>query len=311
MKKFRALLRLIRVHQWIKNLSLFASIIFTGKLFLNQYFILSDYFVLTVLGFFVFCILSSASYIFNDLVDVELDRKHPQKKLRPIASGIISIDEAKILFVVLAAAGLYGAFLLKPGFFFISLLFFTIHIAYTLKLKQFALWDIVSIASSFMIRIFAGEVLTGLHIPIMLTFSVIFISLFIASCKRRSELVLVGDKSRPALEHYRARLLDFYNSTFATGAIITYALFTFESAPVTFNPLIQDFLFYVFPAALGRKWLMVTTLPLVLIGVMRYAQLIYEGKMGEAPERILTSDKTLVAIVGLWGFSVILFTYIL
>jgi 4-hydroxybenzoate polyprenyltransferase len=313
MKNLRAVIRLIRVHQWIKNLSLYASIIFTGKLFESHYPLpqLSDYFWITTLGFFVFCFLSSASYIFNDIVDVELDRKHPTKRLRPIASGQLSIQTGRILFTILAATGLFGAFLLKPGFFLISLIFFGIHISYTLWLKRFALWDILCIASSFMIRIFAGQVLTGLHIPIMLTFSVIFISLFIASCKRRSELVKIGNVSRPALEHYRAQLLDFYNSTFATGAIITYALFTFEAAPVQFNPLIYDFLFYVFPAALGRKWLMVTTLPLVIIGVMRYAQLIYERKMGEAPERIVTSDRTLIVTVGLWGLSVILFTYVL
>lgn len=311
MKKLFAILKLVRVHQWIKNLSLFASVIFTGKLFRNQYFTFSEFFELTILGFLVFCALSSASYIFNDIMDTSLDQKHPQKKLRPIASGAVTRTEAIILFVLFAAIGLYGAFLLKTSFFLISLLFFSIHIVYTLWLKRFALWDIVSIASSFMLRIFAGEVLTGLHIPIMLTFSVIFVSLFIASCKRRSELIKIGNQSRPALEHYRAQLLDFYNSTFATGTIITYALFTFEAEPVQFNPLIHDFLFYVFPAALGRKWLMVTTLPLIILGIMRYAQLIYERELGEAPERIVTSDKTLITIVGLWGISVILFTYIL
>lgn len=317
MSKVRAIIYLIRVHQWIKNLSLYASIIFSGKLFDLSYGlpmgmpVLSEYFWLTTLGFIVFCLLSSASYVFNDINDIELDRKHPTKRYRPLASGKVTLNEARTLFIVLAVAGLLGAFLLKPGFFLISLIFFAIHISYTLWLKRFALWDILCIASSFMIRIFAGEVLTGLHIPIMLTFSVIFISLFIASCKRRSELVRVGNASRPALEQYRAQLLDFYNSTFATGTIITYALFSFEAEPIQFNSLIHDFLFYVFPAALGRKWLMVTTLPLVIIGIMRYAQLIYEGKMGEAPERIVTHDKTLIVTVGLWGLGVVLFTYVL
>lgn len=316
MNKLHAIIHLVRVHQWIKNLSLYASIIFTGRLFELTYAplgvpVLSSYFWLTTLGFFVFCLLSSASYVFNDITDVELDRKHPTKRLRPIASGVVTMQEARILFVILAVMGLVGAFLLKPSFFIICLVFFGIHIIYTMWLKRHALWDILCIASSFMLRIFAGEVLTGLHIPIMLTFSVIFISLFIASCKRRSELVKSGTVSRPALEGYRAQLLDFYNSTFATGTIITYALFSFEAEPIQFNPLIHDFLFYVFPAALGRKWLMVTTLPLVIIGIMRYAQLIYERKMGEAPERIVTHDKTLVITVALWGLSVILFTYVL
>lgn len=311
MKQIISLLNLIRVHQWIKNLSIYAPIIFTGKLLRPDSLTVTPHFFLATQGFFVLCALSSASYIFNDLHDAPLDRKHPQKHTRPIANGELSPTVAWVLFGLLTCGGLYYAFLLSFGFFFMCLIFFTIHITYTLWLKKYALWDILSIATSFMLRISAGEVLTGYHIPIMLTFCVIFLSLFIASCKRRSELIKVGEKTRPALEHYRAQLLDFYNSTFATGAIITYALFTFQAEPVNFNPLIQEFLEYVFPAALGRKWLMVTTLPLIIIGIMRYAQLIYERELGEAPERIVTSDKTLIAAVGLWGLSVILFMYVL
>jgi decaprenyl-phosphate phosphoribosyltransferase len=311
MKQILSLFHLIRIHQWIKNLSLFAAVIFTGNLFDTNSFALSEYFFITIQGFFVFCALSSASYVFNDLTDAPLDKKHPTKHKRPIASGLISPQVAWVVCIALTVGGLYSAALLGLGFFLVSIVFYTIHIAYTLWLKQYALWDIMAIATSFMLRIFAGEVLTGFHIPIMLTFCVIFLSLFIASCKRRSELIKVGNTSRPALEHYRAQLLDFYNSTFATGAIITYALFTFQAEPVNFNPLIHDFLEYVFPAALGRKWLMVTTLPLIIVGIMRYAQLIYEREMGEAPERIVTSDKTLIATVALWGLSVVLFTYIL
>lgn len=305
MKKFTIILHTIRALQWIKNLSLFAPIIFTGHL-LEPFF-----FIQTIYGFLVFCALSSASYIFNDIRDLPLDIKHPQKKHRPIASGQISIPEAKVLFVILAGAGLFGAWSLSNAFFLTSLLFFSIHIAYSLALKQHSLLDILSIASSFLLRVFAGEVLTGLHIPIWLTFSVIFLSLFIASCKRRSELLTVGKTTRPALEHYRAQLLDFYNSTFATGAIIAYAMFTFQAASPSFNPVISEFLEFVFPAALGRKWLMVSTLPLIIVGIMRYAQLIYEKELGEAPERLVTSDKFLVITVGLWGLSVILFIYIL
>lgn len=305
MKTVITLLHLIRVHQWIKNLSLYASIIFTGNLFKL------DFLSIATIGFFIFCILSSASYVFNDLVDAPLDRKHPKKKFRPIASGEVTRTQAKIIFILLALSGLVGAFLLSTAFFLIVVVFFSIHIAYSLVLKKYALWDILSIASSFMLRIFAGEILTGLHIPIWLTFSVIFLSLFIASCKRRSELLTVGNTTtRPALEHYRAQLLDFYNSTFATGAIITYAMFTFTE-PVHFNSVIQDFLIFVFPAALGRKWLMVTTLPLIMVGIMRYAQLIYERELGEAPERLVTSDKILLGTVLLWGLSVVLFTYVL
>jgi len=270
-----------------------------------------SFFIETLMGFFVFSLLSSSSYLFNDIMDLPLDRKHPRKKHRPLASGAMSMREARFLWITLAVVGLVWAYYLGIAFFLISLLFYSIHIAYSLALKQHSLLDILAIASSFMLRVFAGEVLTGFHIPIWLTFSVIFLSLFIASCKRRSELLTVGKKSRPALEHYRAQLLDFYNSTFATGAIITYAMFTFQAQPPTFNPLISEFLEFVFPAAIGRKWLMVSTLPLIVVGIMRYAQLIYEKKLGETPEQLVTNDRFLFTTVILWGFSIVLFIYIL
>jgi 4-hydroxybenzoate polyprenyltransferase len=306
MKKINDVIRLIRLNQWIKNLSLYAAIIFTGHLFDNEMFIIST------AGFLVFCGLSSASYVFNDLVDVQFDRKHPQKKFRPIASGSVTKLEAQILYLILLTVGLFNAYLLGTGFFIISFMFILIHFGYTLWLKKHALFDIVLIASSFMIRVFAGETLTGLHIPIWLMFSVIFLSLFIASCKRRAELRNTGEKTRPALEHYRIQLLDFYNSTFATGTIVSYAMFTFLPAPEQFTPILNEFLEFVFPAAIGRKWLMVTTLPLVIVGIMRYAQLIYERiTVGEAPERIVTSDKILIVTLGLWGLMVVLFTNLL
>ncbi|MCR4264409.1 MAG: UbiA prenyltransferase family protein [Candidatus Roizmanbacteria bacterium] len=306
MKKVTAVIQLIRVNQWIKNFSLFAAIIFTGELFNPVRF------TETTAGFLVFCALSSASYVFNDLVDAHLDRRHPQKKKRPLASGIISKPEGLIICTLLLLLGLLSAYLLSFSFFVISLVFVVIHVSYTLWLKQHALFDILLIAGSFMIRVFAGEVLTGLHIPIWLTFSVIFLSLFIASCKRRSELRNTGDKTRPALEHYRIQLLDFYNSTFATGTIIAYAMFTFIPEPERFTPLLNEFLEFTFPALIGRKWLMVTTLPLIIVGIMRYAQLIYERTtVGEAPERIVTSDKTLIITLALWGTMVILFTNVL
>lgn len=301
----KIILRALRPNQWIKNASLYAALIFTGQLFnLNL-------FAKTTAGFFVFCALSSASYIFNDLLDAPLDRKHPQKRFRPIASGALSKKLAVELIFLLSFFALIFAFSLSLGFFVLSALFLLLHFGYTLIFKKYAILDILSIASSFLIRVFAGEVLTSYHIPVWLMFSVVFLSLFIASCKRRSELVLIGKETRPALKHYRAQLLDFYNSTFATGTIITYAIFTFESQPPRFSPLITEFLLYTFPSALGRKWLMVTTLPLIIIGIMRYAQLIYERGAGEAPERLITTDKPLIASIVGWGVSVILFTYVL
>lgn len=296
----------LRPHQWIKNLSLYGAIIFSGNLFnLNLFW-------QATLGFLVFSALSSASYIFNDIIDEPFDKKHPVKKNRPIASGLLKKSTATEIAFILAFAGIAASFFVNIYFFIMSAVFLLLHIFYTLYFKKQALLDILLIASSFLIRIFSGQVATGLHLPIWLMFSVIFLSLFIASCKRRSELSAEGATTRPTLLQYRTQLLDFYNSTFATGTIVTYAMFTFQNPPPVFNRTVTEFLLFTFPQLIGRKWLMATTLPLVLIGIMRYAQLIYEREgSGEAPEKLVTSDKPLIWTIVAWGISIVLFTYIL
>ena len=138
----------------------------------------------------------------------------------------------------------------------------------------------------------------------------IFLSLFIAAGKRRSELVLKGAKSRPALLAYRTQLLDFYTSSFANAAMISYALFTFFTEPPRFSETLTRFLLINFPKALGRKWLMATTIPFVIFGIMRYAQLIYEEQKGERPEKLLATDIPLYLSVIGWGVMVILFIYV-
>ena len=303
-EKIIALIALMRVNQWIKNLSIFAAVIFTGNLFNFPYLILS------VCGMTAFCLLSSASYVFNDIIDAPLDRLHPIKKYRAIASGKVSKSLALKILFLLTFFGLISALILSFGFFLIALTFLAVHFFYSLYFKKHALLDILSISASFLLRVIAGEVLTSLHVPVWLLLTTLFLALFIASSKRHAEFLRTGAKTRPALERYREKLLDFYTSTFATAAFLSYALFTFLEKPPQFSSVLGNFLSANFPHALGRKWMMLT-IPFVIAGIMRYGQLVYEGKKGETPEKIITQDKTLISIVLGWGIMVVLIIYVI
>ena len=303
-KNFRPLFVSLRPFQWIKNLAVFAAIIFNDKLFDPVLFWQS------VAGFLVLCGLSSASYLFNDILDAPYDRQHPLKKHRPIASGELKADTAAKAATFLIFISLTAAIFLNQSFFLLSLIFVLLHLAYSLVLKKQALFDILGIAASFSLRVFAGEVLTGYHIPIWLMLSVIFLSLFVATGKRLSELVAQKDKkTRPALFQYQQGLLNFYFSTFANATLLSYSLFTFTAQPVEFNEKVFDLLLTSYPQALERKWLMVT-IPFVILGIMRYAQLVYLKQEGEQPEKAFIDDKlTLFTVLG-WGIIVVFLIYV-
>ena len=293
-----------RPNQWVKNFILFTAIIFNGKLFDPAY--LS----ITFLGFVIFCAISSASYLFNDIVDVKLDRLHPEKKKRPLASGLIPMQMATEASFLLAFLGLIAALFVSTVFFLVAASFVLLHILYSTILKKYAILDILGIAFSFILRAYAGEVLTFYHLPFWLFLTIFFVALFVASTKRHAELLKEGSTTRPALFQYKEHLLDFYTSMFGSAAILAYSLFTFLEEPPQFNAPCRTFLISVLPQALDRKW-MIVTIPFVIYGLMRYAQLAYEGTAGERPEKIITSDKPLIVSILGWGIMVILFLYIL
>ena len=191
----------LRPGQWIKNALIFTAIIFNGQL------TTFNFFIKCLGGFVVFCLLSSASYLFNDLIDLRYDRLHPKKKYRPLASGELNPITAIQTAILLSLTGLFFSLFLGYGLFLLGLGFVLLHLLYSSILKKFAVLDILAIASSFIIRTLAGEVLTGYHVPIWLMLTVVFLSLFIAAGKRRSELVVEGSKTRPSLLSYRTCLL--------------------------------------------------------------------------------------------------------
>jgi decaprenyl-phosphate phosphoribosyltransferase len=298
----------MRPNQWIKNLILFTTIIFNGKLFIWPYF------SIILVGFVIFCAVSSASYIFNDIIDLKYDKLHPLKNKRPLASGKLKMNNAAEIAFLLAFFGLISALLISASFFMVTVLFLTIHALYTLFLKKYAVFDILSIAFSFILRAYAGEILTGFHLPFWLFMTILFASLFVAATKRHAELLREGSakgtKTRPTLFQYRERLLDSYTSMFGSASIIAYSLFAFLEEPPKFNLPFQEFLKYFLPGAVDRKW-MIISIPFMVFGLMRYAQLAYLGTEAEQPEKIITKDKALILSIIGWGITMVLILYIL
>jgi 4-hydroxybenzoate polyprenyltransferase len=301
--KASSFFKALRPTQWIKNLVVFTAILFAGQLF-QPVFVWRSF-----IGFIVLCILSSTSYLLNDVVDYQLDRKHPVKRLRPIASGAITIPDATFAIFILALVGLLISLFVSIGFFLLMLVFLVLHFFYSLSFKKRPLFDIFTISFSFMIRTYAGTILTGYHIQIWLMLTIFFVSLFIASVKRDAELSLHGMETRTSLYFYKEHLLEFLTTTFATLTIVSYSLYTFLENPPLVNTYLSQYLSGLLPNFEARKWFMIT-IPLVIYGIARYAQLLYERTEGEQPEKIITKDKPLIVTIGLWALIVVFLIYI-
>lgn len=303
------ILRLIRPRQWIKNFAVFAAITFTGELFNIP--VLEK----VLLSFFVFCGLSSATYIINDIFDVKKDRLHPFKKFRPIAHGDVPVGLAAVLAFFIMLVSLIVASSITPTFFALAIIYLVIQFLYSSFLKSLAVIDILAIAAGYILRVYGGEFASGYHISVWLLLTTISISLFLAVGKRRSELTLLSQNkdsniaaTRKSLSHYSEKLLDVYASVFATSTFVAYSLFTFLENPggfkLSIGILMPDFL----PTFFQRKWLMITIIP-VVYGLMRYLQDIYEKQEGESPEKVLFSDKPLLTAVTIWAILVVILIY--
>jgi len=304
MHLFLTAVEAMRPVQWIKNLSIFATVILNGELFSPTYFTNS------LIAFFSFCFLSSSSYVVNDLIDAPRDRLHPAKKLRPIARGDLSTSAARFTALFSFVLGIFLAAQVNLSFFFLALIFSGGQYLYSLAIKKKAVLDIIGIAFFFILRAFAGEVATGLHLPVWIMLTVIFLALFIASGKRHSELLNTGVKTRSSLSGYGRSLLNFYTTMFGVCTLITYAMFTFFEEPINFNGIIHNFLLDNFPRLLDRKWYMVTLFP-VIFGIMRYGQIIFEMQAGEKPERVVATDIPLIISIFAWGMMIVTLVYVL
>ena len=302
-----AILKAARPRQWLKNIAVFATIIFTGQFF-N-----ANYFITTCWAFIAFCFLSSSGYIINDILDAPKDRKHPFKKFRPVASGALPVPIAFIVSITFFIFGLVIASSIGTTFLITAVIFVGLQYTYSLVFKHVSVIDIVAITAAYFIRVYAGEAATGYHISIWLSLAVLSMALFLATGKRRAELTLlqgyqgvVPKDTRESLSHYSEKLLDTYVAMFANSTFITYVFYTFLERISNTGFFFKSYGDLNIVVA-DRKWMMIT-IPFVLYGIMRYMQLIYEGK-GESPEKVLTSDLPLLLTVILWGLSVFFVVY--
>lgn len=269
----------LRPRQWTKNLLLFAGIIFAAKL--------GDAgrWLEACAAFVAYCAASSASYLVNDVRDIEGDRAHPVKRRRPIARGEVTPRTALSLAAALAALAVVLAALLGVTSLGLLAAFGALQVAYTLGLKHVVLIDVLAIAGLFVIRATAGAVAVDVRISPWLLLCTGLLSLFLALGKRRGELVLVASRDAPGrrvLDGYSMPVVDQLLGIVASGTIVAYALYTFS--------------------ARSSHALMVTV-PFVVYGVFRYIVLLHKGSAGEEPENVLVGDGPILVTVALWAVT--------
>lgn len=298
----KQVIKVARPVHWIKNFALFAALIFSGNLY-NDFL-----FSKVLLSFFSFSFATSATYIFNDLLDAEQDRLHPTKKYRPIASGKLSFSLALLEILVLVSLSLYIASYLNTLFLLTVVGYLSLQAAYSLGLKNLHIIDILIIATGFIIRVYAGAFVIDIHLSVWFLLCVISVALFLASGKRRAELNILESAgvTRRSLLKYSRELLNSYVTMFGNAAWMSWALFTFFESPQASTPV------WLVLAELSRTTainkLLMITIPVVIFGIMRYQSLIFEGK-SEAPEKLLLKDISLISSVILWIALVVWIIY--
>lgn len=286
----KALIKAMRPRQWTKNGFVFFALIFDKQLFsLGP-------FLRTLEGFFLFCLISSAVYLLNDISDIEADRKHPEKKHRPLASGKLPIGMAQGAAFILALTSLSLGYLLEPVFAGILALYFVINLLYSRWLKHVPILDVLIISSGFVLRVAGGVALITVErfSPWLYMLTILF-SLYIGLGKRRAEMNLLAHGAsahRKVLDGYTIPLLDQYITIVSGMTIVAYSLYTF-SAP-----------------NLPENHSMMLTIPFVVYGIFRYLQLIQTGHAAGAPDEVALKDRPLQATVLLWGLAVIAVFYL-
>lgn len=295
-KLFWGIIKAVRPRQWIKNFAVYAGLIFTGNLFEVS----GELKILA--AFLLFCTFSSATYLLNDIFDVERDRLHPFKSKRPIASGLIPIPLAVAIALGLIVFSLPLSYMLSPGFFFAGVIYLILQLFYSFYLKQIILIDVLVIAAGFVLRVYAGIWAIDAHLNVWFLLCITSFALFLAIGKRRSERTLLegqAAKHRETLLHYPENLLDILTSMFANSTWLTYALFAFQQPPIAARNSISMF-FGGFSFSLGEAKYLMVTVPVVIYAVMRYLYIIYEKKEGESPERVILTDRPLLISVIVW-----------
>jgi 4-hydroxybenzoate polyprenyltransferase len=281
-----ALVRALRPEEWVKNSFVFAGLLFGGQFDTTR--------ALEAGGAFVaFCAVASAGYLVNDIRDVELDRRHPTKRLRAIASGALPITTARVVAIALLVAGLAVGLAVSPGVCGIVAAYGALTFSYSLLLKRLVIIDVMTIAGCFLLRVLAGTVAVSVTASPWLLVCTGMVSLFLGFTKRRQEAVLEKTAqfgARPVLEHYTLPFLDQMVSVASTGTVLAYTIYATQS------PLAGD--------------KMLWTVPMVVYGVFRYLYLIYHRQEGSSTADLVTSDPGIIGAAITWVVAAALVVYL-
>ena len=265
------LINLIRPKQWVKNGFVFAPLVFSGEVHNT------DAFMHSLLAAFFFCVASSATYIVNDIHDIDHDRRHPKKsKSRPLASGIVSKNAALVVLAALYIVLALG-YAVMPKVILVIVAYAVLNLAYTFVLKHEPVIDIFTIAIGFVLRVFAGASALNLDASAWMCVTTLCLALYLAAVKRRQELAQSGVDGRKVLQKYSVALVDRYAEMSATGALLFYSMFVMSARPA-----------------------LVITIPLVLFGLFRYWYVVEALDGGESPTDALLADWQLMAVIVLW-----------
>ncbi len=282
------LLKTMRPKQWPKNVFIFTALVFVEQLFTPVPLLK------TIAAFVLFCLMSSAVYLINDVVDIEKDRQHPTKRLRPLPSGQLKPSVAIAAGVLIPLVALPLSFLLDFYFGLVALAYLLTMIVYSFVLKNVIILDVLTVAAGFVLRAVAGAVVISVPISPWLYVCTTLLALFIGISRRRHELILLAENAnehRPSLNEYSLPLLDQMIAVVTSATIIAYSFYTF-SAP-----------------NLPPNHAMMLTIPFVLYGLFRYLYLIHVRGEGGTPEEIFLSDLPIIIALGLWALAVIVILY--
>jgi len=292
LRPFFALFRTMRPRQWTKNAFVYAGIVFDGQLFVV------DSLLRVTATFFLLCLISGSVYIINDLVDIERDRQHPKKRLRPLPSGALPIPLAVGAAIILPIFTISLALVLSRGLGLILLTYLAINLLYSFFLKHIVILDVLTITACYVLRVAAGVAVISVQAFSPWLYSCMaLLALFLIVGKRRQELLEMKDKAgsvRASLEQYNLVLLDDMLRFVMMGTFITYLLYTIERPSIL----------------LAGNNLTLLTVPFVLYGLFRYLYLIHVKGEGSAPDEVLLRDRPLQLTILLWGLTFVVILYL-
>jgi len=280
------IVKLLRPKQWIKNLIIFAAIIFSGKLFEL------DFLYTTVIGFILFCGISSSIYILNDIIDLERDKLHYKKRYRPIAAGNVSITVAVMVAICLSLVSFIGAYYINLSFFLTVVSYFLLTISYTFVLKNIIILDVMAIATGFLLRAIAGAYLISEYLSNYLIICTTMLALFLVLNKRLSEKRLSNvnnQKTRKILDSYSIDMIDKMLAVVTPSILISYILFSLDKK--------------------HSQFFIITTV-FVIYGIFRYFYIADKTDLAESPEYALLHDYPLLINVVLWIITCTVLVYI-